>query len=153
MKQLPILRNTILPRLVGIESDLTELRELAQLSFDEFMQTRSYRLVEYHLHRALEGMINIGNHLISRIPGATGASFYKDIAKALAEHKIVSTEFAEKKLMLMFDYRNRVVHFYSEISPEEYYKIVHTNLDDIEEFLRAVKRVVEHPEQFGLTIE
>lgn len=153
MKQLPLLRNTILPRVVGIEGEIAELHELAKFSFDEFMKTRSFRLVEYHLHRTLEGMINIGNHIVSRIPGASGASHYKDIARTLAEKGIVSNEFTEKKLIPMFDYRNRVVHFYAEISPEEYYKIIHEHLGDIEEFLRAIKRVVEHPEQFGLTIE
>lgn len=153
MKQLPLLRNTIVPRIVGIEGELTELHEFAKLSFDEFMKTRGFRLVEYHLHRTLEGMINIGNHIVSRIPGASGASHYSDIARALAKKGIVTEEFAAKKLIPMFDYRNRVVHFYSEISPEEYYKIIHDNLGDIEEFLRAVKRVVEYPSEFGLTIE
>lgn len=53
----------------------------------------------------------------------------------------------------MAGYRNRLTHFYAEITPEEMYQIINHHLDDFAVFLKAVKNVLEHPEKFELTVE
>lgn len=53
----------------------------------------------------------------------------------------------------MAGYRNRLTHFYAEITPGELHDILNNDLGDFETFLSAIKRVLKHPEQFGLTIE
>jgi uncharacterized protein YutE (UPF0331/DUF86 family) len=35
-------------------------------------------------------------------------------------------------------YRNRLVHFYDEVSEAELYQIIRNNLGDIEEFVRQI---------------
>lgn len=45
------------------------------------------------------------------------------------------------------------VRFYAQITPAEYYDIIKNNLGDFYVFLSAVKQVLEHPEQFGLSVE
>jgi len=50
-------------------------------------------------------------------------------------------------------YRNRIVHFYAQITPEEYYGIIKNNLGDFDIFLSAIKKVLEHPQRFGLEAE
>lgn len=40
-----------------------------------------------------------------------------------------------------------------EIKAEELYKICNTKFEDIETSLKSIKKLIEHPEKFGLTIE
>jgi len=53
-------------------------------------------------------------------------------------------DFAEEKLEKMARYRNRLTHFYLEITPKEMYGIIQHNLGDFEVFLKHIKRVVEN---------
>jgi uncharacterized protein YutE (UPF0331/DUF86 family) len=51
---------------------------------------------------------------------------------------VVSKGYAET-LIKMAGYRNRMVHFYKEISPEELYIILIKELQDIERFLKEME--------------
>lgn len=89
MAHLPLEGNVILPRLNGITEDLEELRKLGQLPEEAFTRGSDYKVAFFHLHRALEGVFNIGNHILSRIPGGAGATQYKEVARLLGEKGIV----------------------------------------------------------------
>ncbi|MEK7166148.1 MAG: HepT-like ribonuclease domain-containing protein, partial [Patescibacteria group bacterium] len=78
---------------------------------------------------------------------------YKEIALKLGEHKIMSKEFAETKLVEMAKYRNRLVHFYAEISAEELYQIIQKNLGDFDIFLSHIKSLLTNPAKFGMSAE
>lgn len=149
MTQLVIEKDIITKRLEGIEAELAELQKLSQLSLDQFSGGDGWKLAQFHLHRALEGVFNIGSHIISRIPGGQ-ATQYKEIAAKLGELKIVPVDFAAGALTEMAKYRNRLVHFYAQITADELYKILQENLRDLDTFLSAVKRVLENPQNFGL---
>jgi uncharacterized protein YutE (UPF0331/DUF86 family) len=43
-----------------------------------------------------------------------------------------------EQLRLMAGYRNRLVHFYDEVSEKELFQILRNNLGDIEEFVRQI---------------
>lgn len=150
MNPVPLDSETVLRRLNGIQGELAELQKLGKMPFEEFRDGAGFKLAQFHLHRALEGVFHIGSHILSRIPGA-GSSGYKDIAVKLGEFKIVPRAFAEGPLANMAGYRNRLVHFYAEITPDEILKIIHNNLADVEIFLKAVKVVLAHPGNFGIT--
>ena len=48
----------------------------------------------------------------------------------------------------MAGYRNRIIHFYAEVTPEELYGILTEKLGDVVETLAALTSwVEEHPEQ------
>ena len=152
MNQLKIEKDIIVKRIEGIENEITELKKLSQLSLDSFKSGDGWKLSQFHLHRALEGVFNISSHIISRIPGAS-ATQYKEIAMKLGEYKIVPQEFAKTKLTEMAIYRNRLVHFYSEISADELYKIINDDLNDFDTFLSSIKNLLQNPQQFALEIE
>jgi len=152
MKNFPIEKDTVLKRVNGIQIELAELEKLGELSFENFQKEKGFELGQYHLHRALEGVFNISAHILSRIPGGQ-ATKYKDMARNLGKFGIVDKQFAETELSKMADYRNRLVHFYAEVTPEEVYKIITEYLRDFETFLSAIKKVLEHPEKFVLTVE
>lgn len=145
-------KDIILKRVNGIQQEIAELQKLSALPFEEFKDGDGYKLAQYHMHRALEGVFNIGSHILSRIPGGE-VTQYREIAEKLGEFGIVDKEFAQKKLTLMAKYRNRLVHFYAEITEKELYGIITNDLGDFKVFLSAVKRVLENPEAFNLSVE
>lgn len=152
MKTQPLEKDTIIKRVNGIQAELAELRALGRQSAEEFASGVGYKLAEYHLHHALEGVFHIAAHILSRIPGGQ-ATEYAETARKLGEFGVIDKEFAATALVKMAKYRNRIVHFYAEITPQEYYDIIKNHLDDFDVFLATVKRVLERPEQFGLSIE
>lgn len=149
MNQLSLEKDVILKRIEGIEAELVELKRLGEQEFTEFADGDGWKLAQFHLHRALEGVFNISSHILSRIPGAT-ATQYKEMALKMGEYKLVPVEFAKTKLTEMAKYRNRLVHFYAQISAEESYKIIQENSGDFEVFLRAVEGILTDPEKYNL---
>src|SRR4030043_1651014 len=72
---------------------------------------------ESYLRRALEALFDIGRHILAK-RFAYPATEYKEIAKGLSENRVLVENEAEL-MRRMAGYRNRMVHFYHEISPEE----------------------------------
>lgn len=84
---------------------------------------------ESYLRRALEALFDIGRHILAK-KFAYPATEYKEIAKGLSENKVL----VEKEMELMREmagYRNRMVHFYHEITPEELHEICLYHLNEI----------------------
>ena len=152
MTKLKLEKDVIIKRVEGIEAEIADLEKLGQKDLAEFKTGDAWKLAQFHLHRALEGVFNIGTHILSRLPGAA-ASQYKEIAQKLGQNKIVPEDFANNQLVKMAKYRNRLVHFYAEISPEELYRIIQDNLGDFDVFLSAIKQVLTEPEKFNLEVE
>lgn len=142
MNKLEVEKDVVIKRMDGIQGEVAELRTLAQIPFEEFQTGVGVKLAHYHLHRALEGVFHIATHILSRIPGAEAVE-YKEIARKLGEHGIVEKTFADKQLVEMAKYRNRLVHFYAEINAEEIYKILQNDLGDFDTFLAGVKNILE----------
>lgn len=152
MTQLAIEKDVVIKRVEGIEGELAELEELAKKPLEKFSAGDGYKLAHYHLHRALEGVFNIGSHILSRLPGGQ-VTQYKEMALKLGEVGIVPVDFARGKLVEMAKYRNRLVHFYAQITPEELYGILQKDLGDFEIFLAAVRDVLCQPEKYNLKVE
>jgi len=114
-----------------------------------------YAVAEHFLRRALEAVFDIGGHIISRYPFSPGKrpKTLKEIARALGEKKIITKEFAEGPLTNMAGYRNRMVHYYDEVTPQELYRIVAKDLGDFETFAAAAVNVIQNPTTFDLTAE
>ena len=154
MNQLPVKSQSVIPRIDGIEKDIKKLHDLRELPQEDFYDTTQdhYDVAKLRLREALEGVFNIGAHILSRIEGAR-ATEYREIARKLSEHNIMHKEFALGALSRMAGYRNRLTHFYAEITPNELFNIINHDLGDFETFLAAIKKVLEHPETFDLTLE
>ncbi len=149
---LPLEREAILPRVDGIQKNVAKLRELGTLPFEQFRSGDSFDLVQHHLRLALEGVFHIGSHILSRLPGGRAVE-YKEIALKLGELRVVDRAFAETKLVPMAKLRNLLVHHYADTSAERLFTVVCDHLGDIEEFLRAVRGLLEHPDRLGLSVQ
>ncbi len=143
---------SIIPRIDGVEKDISKLEALGKMPLIDFSQEDNFIKAQFYLRKALEGVFHIGSHILSRIPGGR-ATEYKEVALKLGEHGIVEENFAKTKLKDMAGYRNRLTHFYAEITPEEIYKIIHENLPDFKTFLDSIKTLLKNPQKFGLTLE
>ena len=88
--------------------------------------------------RYLEGeaVFDIGRHILAKVSGFKEIE-HKTIAKELGKKGVITEELSET-LYMMAGYRNRMVHFYKEIAPEELYQIITNHLDDLERFNREI---------------
>lgn len=141
-----------MPRLDGIRKNIAKLRLLGGLTLTEFQQDDTFDLSQHHLRLALEGVFHLGSHILSRLPGGRPVE-YAGVALNLGELGVVDKLFAKEKLVPMAKLRNLLVHQYADIDAERIYQIINSHLEDIEQFLKVVGNLVEHPERLGLTVE
>lgn len=151
MKQ-AIKSQSIVPRIDGIQRDVERLREPGELPIEQFGNADNFVKAQFYLRRALEGVFHIGAHLLARIPGGR-ATEYKTIALRLGETGIVSRQFAEKNLKAMAGYRNRLTHFYADVTPEEIHRIIRDDLEDFNTFLKAIREILSNPDQHNFVVE
>lgn len=153
MKKLPIKRQSIIPRIDGIERDLIRLRELAREPVSEFAKRGdTFALAQFYLRQILEGVFHISSHILSRLPGGR-ATEYKEIARLMGDRNIVDRKFASNALVKMAGYRTRLTHFYYEVGPQEIRDILINRLTDVEKFLNYIKDVLKKPDKYSLTLE
>jgi uncharacterized protein YutE (UPF0331/DUF86 family) len=157
MYKVPLSRTKIESKLALVREALSTLGVIGErLTIEQFVgDPREFAVAEHHLRRALEAVFDIAGHIVSRFPYAPGErpKTIKEIARALGDKSVVDKEFAEKRLVKMAGYRNRLVHFYDEITPHELYRIVTGDLGDIEQFARDAVETIRSPERFGLAVE
>jgi len=103
------------------------------------------------LRRALEALFDLGRHILAKGFGL-GVSEYKEIASRLGEQRILCQEEADL-LRVLAGYRNRLVHFYHEVGPDELYEICAYRLGDLECITRAYRQWLrEHKEWLDETL-
>jgi len=67
-----------------VQNNLKELEKFSLLSFEDFHKDkRNYGLSEHHLRRALEGVLTIGTHILSRLPVKT--KDYQEVILSLGD--------------------------------------------------------------------
>lgn len=142
MKNLPLKRENINEKLEIIEKSLSRLSELKNLSPGRFMLDDNFAIAEHYLRYALEATFDICAHILSRIPGVK-ADEYRKMAIEMGRQKIVSIDFAMGNFAEMAKYRNRLTHFYFEVTPEEMYNVIQNDLGDFEIFIKHIKKYLK----------
>jgi uncharacterized protein YutE (UPF0331/DUF86 family) len=124
------------------------LRDLPLKNKGEFLQNRHIvAAAESYLRRSLEALFDVGRHiLVKRF--AFPATEYKEIARGLLDKKILDEDEAEL-MRKMAGYRNRMVHFYHEITPEELHEICLNHLDEIKLLLDRMLESIGGKEKEG----
>lgn len=125
-----------------IQEFLIEIKRLSLMSEEEFLSDkRNPAAAESYLRRSLEAIFDIGRHILAKTYGFKELE-YKDIARELGDKGVVEKDYS-RTLMKMAGYRNRMVHLYHEISPEEIYDILKNHLQDIERFIPEIVHFLE----------
>jgi len=135
----------ITERSAWIKEMLTSLKALPLESLEAFMaDSRNIAAAESYLRRALEALFDLGRHILGKGFGRA-VSEYKEIAQALVHERVLAEE-QGRKITQMAGYRNRMVHYYQEISNQELYDILTHDLGDIEDLLSVIlKWIQDHP--------
>lgn len=97
---------------------------------------RNAAAAESYLRRALEALLDLGRHVLARGFGRAPAE-YKEIADGLVDADVLDKE-RGSMLREMAGYRNRLVHFYDEVTRRELYQICTERVDDVENVLEAI---------------
>ena len=128
-------------RLAFINKSIVRLKKLSALTQEDFLAGDPPAIAESYLRRSLEAVFDIGRHIIAKSVSG-GIVEYKEIATALGNIGIITKAHAER-LRFMAGYRNRLVHFYHEITDKELYSLIKNHLGDMEIFLREIKSFLE----------
>jgi uncharacterized protein YutE (UPF0331/DUF86 family) len=119
-------------RLDIVQDCLQRLRALPTSSLDEF--TSDYRnpaAAESLLRRSLEALLDIARHLLAKGFGKAPLEYRQAAQLARDNHLVLDPQTADRFLLLA-GYRNRMTHFYAEVTPAELYGIVSSQLGDVE---------------------
>ncbi len=135
-------------KLIGeIQGAREELKRFEKMSLDEFLSSRdNYAIGEHHLRKALEGILNVSTHIVSRLPGGVKSKDYTDVIIALGDSEVLPKEFA-LKIRGMAGYRNRLVHLYWKVTPEELHEKVSGELQDIDMFVDYILKYLHRGEK------
>ncbi|MGC8589162.1 DUF86 domain-containing protein [Athalassotoga sp.] len=132
-------KDLISERLSMLAEYAKELKAISETDKNHFIDNPILSAAaESYLRRSLECIFDVGRHILAKTGNIELSTEYKAIAKGLGEKEIVDAELS-KKMVKMAGYRNRIVHLYNEISNEELYEIITTDLKDIEIFVDEIK--------------
>jgi len=124
-------------RINKIQEYLKILKELKQESREDFLKDyRIHGLAERYLHLTIECILDIGNHLVSRLEYEKPET-YQEILLILGKHSIPPKEFAEK-IAKMAGFRNILIHNYLEINEKLVFEHLQNNLSDFEDFIKYI---------------
>ena len=139
-------RRIVADRLAWINRMLTEIRNLPLGDLELFLaDNRNVFTAESCLRASLEALFDLGRHILAKCFGI-GVTEYKEIAFNLEQLGVLNRDQASL-LKVLAGYRNRMVHFYHEISSKELYEICERDVVDIERLKEAyLQWIRSHPE-------
>ena len=139
----------VLHRLELVTGYLRHLRAVAGLTREAFLaDPLAMGAAESYLRRSLEAIFDVGRHILAKTGHVDMAEEYKAIARGLVHHGVVSQVNAQP-LLEMAGYRNRMVHFYHEITAEELYDIVQSGIPDIERLVQELSAFAQRHHKLG----
>jgi len=127
----------ITDRLNIIRNSVKRLHALAEMPEKDFCTNEdAIDIAENRLRRALEAIFDLGRHLLVK-SGAGVPPDYRSVIIMLSENSILPEDYANK-ITGMAGYRNRLIHDYNKVTPEELYNVLQTRLADLDLFCRHV---------------
>ncbi len=125
-------------RLAWVDRMLGEIRDLPLESKSEFMMDkRNIWAAESCLRRTLEALFDMGRHIAAKGFGEA-VTEYKEIASTLNRRNVISASDLEL-MQKLAGYRNRLVHFYHDVSADELFEICASHLGDVERIANALR--------------
>lgn len=142
-----IRKKVVAERFNWVREMLANIRSLPFQDPEIFQKDhRNFASAESYLRRGLEALLDIGRHILAK-GFARPVAEYKEIPRYLQKEGVISQENA-KLFTEMAGYRNRMVHFYHEITEDELYRICTQELTDIEAVLNGFMTwIKQHPEK------
>jgi len=129
-----------------IPENMEKLDILRRMSYEEFIG--DFRNIDSALHRlqtSIQALVDIGGYIIASL-GLRTPSTSGEVIDILVENGLLKTEQRDRYIS-MIQFRNRIVHFYSDIDLKILYQILQEEMADIRELYRTLIQIIEeHPE-------
>ncbi len=136
-------KEKIIERIADIRASILELEKFEKMSAKEFTKNQdNYSLACFHLRVALEAVLTIGTHILARIPTNGKKKDYTQVILSLGKYEVIPENFAEK-IKGMAGYRNRLVHLYWKVEPEEILSTIKKDLDDFNKFIKHIENFIK----------
>ncbi|MBV8200702.1 MAG: DUF86 domain-containing protein [Acidobacteria bacterium] len=127
----PIDLRIVTGRLDIVSACLHNLRLLPSGSLEEFVaDPRNPAAAESLLRRALEALLELARHLLAKGFGEAALE-YRQVAISAVNRGLILDPGAAAVFPFLAGYRNRLTHYYAEVTAEELFGIVTNELGDI----------------------
>lgn len=136
-------RERVADKLVFIEAQVAAIDHLLssrprqEILADPWVE----RGLRYALQTAIEAVIDIGYHVCARVCREAPANARIALGR-LAEAGLLSRDEVETYTR-MVGFRNRLVHGYTRVAPEQVYEAAVSGLGDFGMFVESIKRLLE----------
>lgn len=132
-------KSLIVAKAGKVEAHLRRIKAKRSVKMEEFLNDLDVQeSILFNLQMAVQNCIDIAAHIISDdelgVAGSTSEMFYM-----LQENGYLTPELTEK-MVAAVGFRNLAIHEYGKIDLRRVYQIAHQDVDDLEEYLRAIFR-------------
>ena len=147
-----ISKRVVADRLNWIERMIKEIQSLPLENYKTFVgDKKNVWSAESCLRRSLEALMDLGRHIVAKGFGR-GVTEYREIGFVLEEVGALD-ESESDMFKRLAGYRNRMVHFYHEVSDNELFEICSSQLSDVIYVTEAIKIWINsHPELIDGTL-
>jgi uncharacterized protein YutE (UPF0331/DUF86 family) len=127
------------------------MRSAAARQFGKFTgDRRGTGAAESCLRRALEALLDLGRHLLAKVFGEAVRD--QTDRQELGQRKVLAPESAHR-LRVLAGYRNRMVHFYQDVTEAELYSICTRDIEDLLAVRDAFSKwLKDHPESIDTSL-
>jgi uncharacterized protein YutE (UPF0331/DUF86 family) len=125
-----------------IKESLNELEKMRVISLEELSSSpRDLAAAKYFIRTSIEAMIDIGSHIVAKkLLGVPSTNV--EVILLLADKGVVAKDNAQTYVK-MAKYRNRLTHFYNNVSVSEICDIIQNHLGDFEAFIKDILQFLE----------
>jgi uncharacterized protein YutE (UPF0331/DUF86 family) len=125
-------------RLEIVAAAVRELRALPVENLAAFTgDRRNIWAADALLRRAIEALFDTARHVLAKAHGRGGLE-YREVARLAAELGLVPPDLADP-LMKIAGFRNRLAHYYDEVTPAELFAVVSSRLDELTALVEALR--------------
>lgn len=128
-----------------IQENSGELKKMKTLSLEELSSKREIAAAKYFIRTAIEAMIDISSHIVAkRLLGIPNTNV--EVMLILSEKGILSKENISTYVR-MVRYRNRLTHFYHEVTTQEIFDIIQNRLQDFDQYISEILNYLKKENQ------
>jgi uncharacterized protein YutE (UPF0331/DUF86 family) len=133
----PVDRSKLRAHLDFVRGNVRKLQQLREEGREAFLgDDVSQAAAERWLQTAVEAVIDVANHVIARL-GLGVPRAYSDTIEILVRDGVLPNDRREA-FLAMVRFRNRVVHLYDEVAPDEVWRTIEEDLGDFDAFIAAI---------------
>jgi uncharacterized protein YutE (UPF0331/DUF86 family) len=133
----PVDRSKLRSHVDFVRGNLRRLEEMRGAGRSTFLQEEVAQAAATRwLQTAIEALIDIANHVVAR-EGLGVPRAYSETMEILVREGVLPAD-RRGSFLAMVRFRNRVVHLYDAVDPEEIWRILEEDLGDFDAFIAAI---------------